>query len=70
MPLMGRNETIALEPDAVYTATDVAKMLSCSRAHVYRMMETGQLKYTDIALKGSRPKLRIMGRAVAEMLDS
>ena len=55
---------VAMVPEQLLSVTEVAKQLSCSRAHVYRLIEAGQLGRVDIG-HGARPKTRIRASELA-----
>lgn len=43
----------------VLTVLQVAEMLSCSKWHVQRLINSGKLAAIDISSQGSRPKIRV-----------
>ena len=56
--------------DAVYTPDDVARILACSRTHVYRLMNSGALGFVDISAPESETKkARIRGSELNDFLD-
>lgn len=64
-------EGVALTADGIYTPDQVAQLLSCSRAHVYRLMSAGALRVIDISVPGSKSsKSRVRGRDLLAYLDS
>jgi excisionase family DNA binding protein len=47
-------------PPKLYSVTEVAELLSCSRGHVYSLIAAGQFsEVADISAGGSRAKTRI-----------
>jgi excisionase family DNA binding protein len=46
--------------EQLLTIKETAGRLRCSESHVYRLIATGKLRVTDVALPGSRrPKSRV-----------
>lgn len=39
------------------TVPDAAKLIGCSRGHIYNLLAAGKLKRHDIALKGTKTRL-------------
>lgn len=48
----------------------VAERLACSRAHVYRLITTGQLRAVEIKATGTRPKTRVRAEDLDAFIES
>lgn len=54
----------------LFTIPGTAEYLGCSEMHVYRLIESGELRIVDIAVPGSRrSKTRIRADDLADFLD-
>lgn len=57
-------------PTAVYTPDQVAQILTCSRAHVYRLMRSGRLEFIDLSAKeNAAGKARIFGQNLLNFIE-
>lgn len=55
-----RNDQPTVPERIGYPVSEVATMLAVSRAHVYRLIESGQLGAIDVSIEGStRTKYRV-----------
>lgn len=53
----------------LYTVADAGRRLRVSRSSAYRLVHDGELPVVDIARKGSKPKLRVRGDHLAELIE-
>jgi excisionase family DNA binding protein len=59
---MTRDETPTINANAIYTPDEVAMILSCSRTHVYRLINSRAIPFVDISAPSSKMnKARIKG---------
>jgi excisionase family DNA binding protein len=55
----------------IHTIPEVAKILACSRPHVYALIASGRLKTVDIATPGSaRTKFRVRRTDLIAFINS
>ena len=53
----------------LYSVTEAAELLSCSRDHVYDLISDGALAVVDIG-RGCKPKTRVPDTALAAYIKS
>jgi excisionase family DNA binding protein len=66
---MTPTESAAPSSTVLLSVATVARRLECSRMHVYRLIDSGELETLDIAAPGSnQPKTRIRESVLADYL--
>lgn len=55
-------------PSALRSITEAAKILDCSRGHVYNLIAAGELSAVDIGITG-RPKTRVLASELEAYID-
>lgn len=55
------------EAERLYTVAEVAELWSCSRQHVYNLIARGELRRSDIGIRGA--ETRIPASVLAEFVE-
>ncbi len=59
---------VRIDPDLIYTATETAAILCCSKTNVYNLMLSGELARTSVG--AGKKGLRVRGSDLLHFLDS
>ena len=58
-----------MEEEELLTVPDVAKMLQCTKNHVYKLSDSGKLTYYDFGARGMKIR-RFTKKHVQEYIES